>query len=177
VDETPDAEHTQTRVGGKAKTGFSLSHAYSTDLLRLLNRIGSLPEELVVRMGLAILRDLTRLHREGKAHGTIGPGAVFVAWTIDRDRTILLSKDWNYLLGRPLSVNLAPIPPDSPAAEGSRPFAPPEAVASAGRVRPLGDIYSVGATLYTALTGKVFPAADERLDGSHAVAATIEQGD
>ncbi len=116
------------------------------DLRQRMERIGVLPEDEVVQVGAAMCDALYYLHtrKPGILHRDIKPGNV----KISPDGHIFLV---DFGLAKVVQGNQA----TSTGARAMTPgYSPPEQYGTA-RTDPRTDIYSLGATLYAALTGVI----------------------
>jgi eukaryotic-like serine/threonine-protein kinase len=125
-----------------------------SDLRRLVRHHGPLSEPQAAVVVSQAAEALAYAHERGLVHRDVKPGNLLVT---PEGRTKLTD------------LGLASFSSDSPAAEGPRhivgtpDFIAPEAITSPGEVRPSSDIYSLGCTLYYAVTGKVpFPGGATR---------------
>lgn len=124
------------------------------DLQSLLNQYGPLPDDLIIAWLQAVCQPLAYLHEKGALHLNIKPANIRVTPGGDV-----------YLVdtGLPgLGISL-----------GVSGFASPEQ-ASQTEVTPASDIYSLGATLYTLLTGQTPPDALRRQSGLTTLKAARE---
>lgn len=115
------------------------------DLQSLLDQYGPLPSDLIVGWLQAVSRPLTYLHHKKQVHLNLKPANIRVT----PDGQLFLVDN-----GLP-GLGISP---------GKRGFAAPEQQEQ-GVVGPAGDIYALGATLYTLLTSKVPPGALHRQSG------------
>ncbi|HEX6963185.1 MAG TPA: serine/threonine-protein kinase [Lacipirellula sp.] len=125
-----------------------------SDLRRLVRHHGPLSEQQAAVVVSQAAEALAYAHERGLVHRDVKPGNLLVT---PEGRTKLTD------------LGLASFSSDSPAAEGPRhivgtpDFIAPEAISTPGEVRPSSDIYSLGCTLYYAVTGKVpFPGGATR---------------
>jgi serine/threonine protein kinase len=126
------------------------------NLANVIQREGAQPEPLVLGWAQQLLSALTYCHSQGVIHRDIKPQNII----IKEDGTITLVdfglvKLWD---------------PNDPRTKtvmrglGTPEYAPPEQYgASADHTGPPSDLYSLGATLYHALTGQSPPTATERM--------------
>jgi serine/threonine protein kinase/Tol biopolymer transport system component len=149
------------------------------DLREMIKRLGSLPEEFVIRVGITICDALTYLHTQHPPilHRDIKPG------------NIKISPEGEIFL---VDFGLVKVMQGSSAtttgAQSLTPgYAPPEQYG--GGTDQRSDIYSLGATLYAALTGKIpedgisramgnsrlTPIANHRRDVSSNLAEIVEK--
>jgi hypothetical protein len=126
---------------------------YAMDLLRgcdlatLVKQTGALPAELVVHLALGAAGGLAACHRRGVVHRDIKPANLFVVAPANEPERMEL-----------LDFGIARADADSElthagAILGTPGFMAPEVLAGAPGGIP-ADVYSLGATLYYALTGK-----------------------
>jgi formylglycine-generating enzyme required for sulfatase activity len=115
------------------------------DLQSLLDQYGPLPSDLIAPWLQAASRPLAYLHQQGQLHLNIKPANIRVT---PAGEVFLVDSGLPGLGVRPHSPG----------------YGAPEQQAQ-GDVGPAADIYSLGATLYTLLTGKVPPNALSRESG------------
>jgi eukaryotic-like serine/threonine-protein kinase len=125
-----------------------------SDLRRLVRHHGPLTEAQAAVVISQAAEALAYAHDRGLVHRDVKPGNLLVT---PEGRTKLTD------------LGLASFSSDAPAADGPRhivgtpDFIAPEAVIAPGEVRRSSDIYSLGCTLYYAVTGKVpFPGGTTR---------------
>lgn len=126
-----------------------------TDLRRLVRRCGPLPAAAAALIVQQAAEGLEHAHRRGLVHRDIKPGNLLVtpgavtklidlglAWYLESD--IQAAKE-----GDRLKI------------VGTADYLAPETIRSPGSIMPISDIYSLGCTLYYAVTGKVpFPGGN-----------------
>lgn len=115
------------------------------DLHDLVRQYGSLPSDLIITWLQAACRPLGYLHQQGQLHLNLKPANLRLTPTND---IFLVDSGLPELGIRPLT-------------EG---YGAPEQQAQQA-VSPASDMYSLGATLYTLLTGQVPPSALKRESG------------
>jgi serine/threonine protein kinase len=112
-------------------------------LAELLDAEGPLSVEEVTRVGGCLLDALEATHRAGVVHGDVKPGNVQLC---ENGRVVLtdfgIAQDTDHDSG-----SLTPMFAGSPA------YVSPERLAG-GRPEPASDLYSLGATLFTAVEGR-----------------------
>ncbi|MEU8823117.1 PQQ-binding-like beta-propeller repeat protein [Streptomyces sp. NPDC048636] len=109
---------------------------------------GPLPPATVRALGAALAETLAGIHTAGTAHAGIAPDTVFVAGDGPR-----LAGFGAVRAAGPDGVTRAELP------GVARALLPPEQLAG-GRPRPLGDVFSLGAVLAYAVTGRPGPDVD-----------------
>jgi serine/threonine protein kinase len=130
-----------------------------SDLRRLVRHHGALSERQAALIVSQAAEALAYAHQRGLVHRDVKPG------------NLLVTPDGHTKL---TDLGLAAFASDaSPASDpaprhivGTPDFLAPEAIVAPGQVRPASDVYSLGCTLYYAVTGKVpFPggATSEKL--------------
>jgi tRNA A-37 threonylcarbamoyl transferase component Bud32 len=130
-------------------------------LAERIERQGALPEREVLAWGNQLLDALAYCHSQGVIHRDVKPQNVIIR---PDERAVLvdfgLVKLWD------------PSDPRTKTAMrgmGTPEYAPPEQYdAQMGHTDPRSDIYSLGATLYHALTGQTPPTATQRIASRNA---------
>jgi serine/threonine protein kinase len=131
------------------------------DLIRSAGKKG-LPEDKVLDWGTQVIKALAYCHSQGVIHRDVKPANIIIRpdpTSGPNGRAVLvdfgLVKRWD---------------PDNPLTRtsihgmGTPEYAPPEQYhGGAGHTEPRSDLYSLGATLYHALTGQVPPTATMRI--------------
>ena len=130
------------------------------NLAQRVGRVGPLPAADVTRLGEQLLEALAYCHQHQVIHRDIKPN------------NLILRPDGTPT-GRPVLVDFGLVKlwnPDNPTTHtllrgvGTPGYSPPEQHGVAtGHTDPRSDIYSVGATLYYALTAQAPPVATDRL--------------
>ena len=125
------------------------------DLSKLLGRLGPLPPLLMARLLAQSAKGLAAAHAQGVVHRDIKPQNLFLARTSDGSRIL---KVLDFGIGRLLDA------PDAQAqkkltgthgAIGSPPYMSPEQLRASSTVDHRTDLWSLGATGYELLTGKL----------------------
>ena len=134
------------------------------NLADCIARVGALPEAQVKVWAIQILKALDYCHSQGVLHRDIKP------------QNIILRQDGSVVLvGFELTKLWDPNDPRSWAATrvmGTPEYAPPERWGlQSWHIDALSDLYSLGATLYHALTGKAPQTAGERTANPYRFAA------
>jgi eukaryotic-like serine/threonine-protein kinase len=121
-----------------------------------IRRVGAVPEDQVLEVARQLLDALAYCHGEGVIHRDVKPANIIIR--SDGQMVLVdfgLVKLWD------------PYNPKTQTAirgVGTPQYAPPEQYETAvGHTGPRSDLYSVGATLYYALSGKVPPTATLRI--------------
>ncbi len=124
-------------------------------LADLIRKQAALPEGQVLAWADQLLNALAYCHSQGVIHRDIKP------------QNIIIRPD-----GQPVLVDFGLVKlwdPNDPRtrtvvrAMGTPEYAPPEQYGISGHTDPRSDLYSLGATLYHALTGRVPPTATDRI--------------
>lgn len=125
-----------------------------TDLRKLVRHHGSLPMNEAATIVSQAAEALAYAHRSGLVHRDVKPG------------NLLISPDGITKLA---DLGLASFHDDKQPPGGKKPrhivgtadYVAPEIIVSPGKLQTVSDIYSLGCTLYYAVTGKVpFPGGD-----------------
>jgi serine/threonine protein kinase len=139
--------------GGNAYLVMEFVEGHS--LADLIATYGPLPEAQVLDWAGQLLDALAYCHARGVIHRDIKP------------QNIIIRPD-----GRPVLVDFGLVKlwdPRDPRTQtviramGTPEYAPPEQYGVAGHTDPRSDLYSLGATLYHALTGQAPPSATDRI--------------
>ncbi|HEX9006789.1 MAG TPA: protein kinase [Bacteroidota bacterium] len=122
-------------------------------LTDIIKENGALPPERVKKIFLQCLNALDHAHREGIIHRDIKPGNIMLT-----DDDVVKITDFG--LAKRMDPSLAG---STVLVGGTLYYSPPEQLDSLADVDERGDIYSLGMTMYEALTGKV-PFAETTSD-------------
>ncbi len=125
------------------KPWLVMEHVPSRTLLDLVESAGRLPVDVVARIGLDLLAGVQAAHAAGIVHRDVKPANVLVD---DAGRAHLTD------FGIATSTGDSSLTTRG-AVLGSPAYMSPER-ATGGEPRPEGDLWSVGATLYTAVEGR-----------------------
>ena len=130
------------------------------DLAGTLERLGRLPEELVLRMAAQACLGLAKAHEAGVVHRDIKPANMFLA---ERDQSEILLKLLDFGIAK-ITDEASPhaiVTTKTGALLGSPAYMSPEQARGNRSVGPATDIWSLGIVIYEALAGKS-PYADVR---------------
>jgi serine/threonine protein kinase len=126
-----------------------------TDLRRLVRRNGPLSAAITATIIAQAAEGLHYAHRKGLVHRDVKPGNLLV--TPD-GRTKVTDLGLAWFLMEELG---GPDPDKARTLVGTADYMAPETITDPAKVRPVSDIYSLGCTLYYAVTGKVpFPGGN-----------------
>jgi serine/threonine-protein kinase len=147
-----------------------MEYVAGEDLQAMVKRKGPLPEPAALAWIGQVLDALEYLHaqRPPVIHRDVKPGNIKIT---PEGRAVLV--DFGLVkVGGPVASTLAGAHAVTPG------YAPPEQYGM--RTTERSDIYSVGATLYTLLTGRVPPEAPQRMSGGrllppHRIAPTVSR--
>lgn len=131
---------------------FVTEYVPGTDLRRLVRRHGPLPAGIAAAIVAQAAQGLHYAHRKGLVHRDIKPGNLLVT-PEGRTKLTDLGLAW-YLMD-----DVGPVAGEKAGTlVGTSDYLAPETIREPDQVRPVSDIYSLGCTLYYAVTGKVpFP--------------------
>ena len=125
-----------------------------SDLRRLVRYQGALSEEKAAILGSQAAEALQYVHGRGLIHRDVKPGNLLIT---PEGRTKLTDLGLAFFS----SDAESPVPMKPRHIVGTADFLAPEIVVSPSEVRSISDIYSLGCTLYYAVTGKVpFPGGE-----------------
>ncbi len=139
-------------------------------LAATIERRGPLPEHQVVAWGLQLLDAIAACHQRSVLHRDIKPQNIIIR---SDGRAVLvdfgLVKLWDP--SRPQTQRII-------RGMGTREYASPEqfGLQRGAHTEPRSDLYSLGATLYHALTGREPPSAMDRLIGGEVLASPRDLG-
>lgn len=120
-------------------------------LANLLERRGRLPWEAVLDFAIPLAQGLVAAHARGFAHGAIGPDKILISGLAP----VLV--DFRIDRARSFFRNPRPLSPLEVALQ------PPEVIANPSAISAQGDLYSLGAVMFLALTGRP-PISGETVD-------------
>ena len=123
------------------------------NLAEIIKATGAMPLERFKRIFLQCLNALDHAHKEGIVHRDIKPSNIMLT-----DRDVVKITDFGLAKRLDPSANASTM-----LVGGTLYYSPPEQLDSLANVDYRGDIYSLGMTMYEALTGKI-PFADTSSD-------------
>jgi len=134
---------------------FVTEYVPGTDLRRLVRRSGPLSAAIAATIIAQAADGLHYAHRKGLVHRDVKPGNLLV--TPDgRTKVTDLGLAWFIM-----DELAGPIPEKARTLVGTADYMAPETITDPDKVRPVSDVYSLGCTLYYAVTGKVpFPGGN-----------------
>lgn len=134
---------------------FVTEYVPGTDLRKLVRRNGPLPHAISATIIAQAAEGLHYAHRKGLVHRDVKPGNLLV--TPDgRTKVTDLGLAWGLV-----DEWAGAVPEKSRSLVGTADYMAPETITDPGKIRPVSDIYSLGCTLYYAVTGKVpFPGGN-----------------
>lgn len=119
-----------------------MQYVPSESLREAIRRERTLDVRYVAQVGLSVVDALTAIHRVGVLHRDVTP------------RNVLIGCDGRVILTDfGLALWDGGDDPGDPVIMGTAPYVAPERIAD-GESTPAGDLWSLGATLYTALEGR-----------------------
>lgn len=125
---------------------------HGEDLARRIARVGPLPLELVLRVGIEVSDALEQVSHVNVVHRDLKPANVFLA---SRGMRVDEVKLLDFGIAKALDMRTLTGPGD---VLGTPAYMAPEQVLSASAVDARTDIYALGAVLYEAVTGeRAFP--------------------
>ena len=129
------------------------------DLERMLERVGRLPLNLALRIGVDVARALQAAHERGIVHRDVKPANILV----DRDGNVRVV-DFGIARAADAAVGIT----TAGVILGSAQYVSPEQVAG-GKIAPASDIYSLGVVMYESITGQ------RPFDGPSPAAVALER--
>jgi serine/threonine protein kinase len=135
---------------------FVTEYVPGTDLRKLVRRNGPLPYQISATIISQAADGLHYAHRRGLVHRDVKPGNLLV--TPDgRTKITDLGLAW-FLMEE---IEAAKPVGKGPHLVGTADYLAPETIRQPGTILPVSDVYSLGCTLYYAVTGKVpFPGGN-----------------
>jgi len=134
---------------------FVTEYVPGTDLRKLVRRNGPLAPAIAATIVSQAAEGLHYAHRKGLVHRDVKPGNLLVT-PEGHTKVTDLGLAWG------LMDDLAgAVPEKSRSLVGTADYMAPETITEPDKVRPVSDVYSLGCTLYYAVTGKVpFPGGN-----------------
>ncbi|MEX2169309.1 MAG: serine/threonine-protein kinase [Pirellulales bacterium] len=134
---------------------FVTEYVPGIDLRRMVRRLGALPVGAAATALMQTAHGLEYAHRKGLVHRDVKPGNLLVR-PDGEVKVIDLGLAW-YLEDSVMHA----VGDGRQRVVGTADYLAPEAIASPKRIMPVSDVYSLGCTLYYAVTGKVpFPGGN-----------------
>jgi serine/threonine protein kinase len=134
---------------------FVTEYVPGTDLRRLVRKNGPLPYPIAATIISQAAAGLHYAHRRGLVHRDVKPGNLLV--TPD-GRTKITDLGLAWFLMEELEGGK---PTGRPSLVGTADYLAPETIREPDKILPVSDVYSLGCTLYYAVTGKVpFPGGN-----------------
>lgn len=130
-----------------------MDYVEGTTLKEKLQKYGTMTFSECMDLLRPMMKDLAKVHKQGMIHRDISPDNIMV----QKDDSVRLldlgaAKDMTAVQG-PKSQMVT-----------KKGFSPLEQYMDAGKIGPWTDVYALCATLYYCITGKVLPAAIDRID-------------
>jgi serine/threonine protein kinase len=135
---------------------FVSEYVPGTDLRKLVRRNGPLPYQIAATIASQAAEGLHYAHRRGLVHRDVKPGNLLVT---PEGRTKITDLGLAWFLMEEIEAT-------KPAGKGSTlvgtaDYLAPETIRQPDKIMPVSDVYSLGCTLYYAVTGKVpFPGGN-----------------
>ena len=134
---------------------FVTEYVPGTDLRKLVRRNGPLAPSIAATIISQAAEGLHYAHRKGLVHRDVKPGNLLV--TPDGHTKVTdLGLAWGVI-----DELAEAVPEKSRSLVGTADYMAPETITDPDKIRPVSDVYSLGCTLYYAVTGKVpFPGGN-----------------
>jgi serine/threonine protein kinase len=123
-----------------------------TDLGNLLGEVATLPPMTAVRIAIQACEGLEALHRAGIVHRDVKPRNILLAQHPDGE---VVARICDFGIAKPLSIEEHTQLTTTGVELGSPLFMSPEQARDSKHVDERGDVFSLAATLYKALTGRL----------------------
>ncbi len=134
---------------------FVTEYVPGTDLRKLVRRNGPLAAPIAATIISQAAEGLHFAHRKGLVHRDVKPGNLLVT-PEGHTKVTDLGLAWGLI-----DELAGAVPEKSRSLVGTADYMAPETITDPDKVRPVSDIYSLGCTLYYAVTGKVpFPGGN-----------------
>ena len=146
---------------------FVMERVPGKDLDRRMRETGPLTVFQAAELGIGMLRALAYTHGKGVVHRDIKPSNVMLCDTAQGLTVHVVDFGMAKRFGDVGATSIT----RTGEPRGTLLFASPECLRDAKRARPPADVYSVGATLYYALTG--MPYFDRKLYGRNVYPAVL----
>jgi serine/threonine protein kinase len=136
---------------------FVTEYVPGTDLRKLVRRNGPLPYPTAATIISQAAEGLHYAHRRGLVHRDVKPGNLLVT---PEGRTKITDLGLAWFLMEELEGG-KPVSGKSHSLVGTADYLAPETIRQPDKILPVSDVYSLGCTLYYAVTGKVpFPGGN-----------------
>jgi serine/threonine-protein kinase len=135
---------------------IAMEYLEGEDLNRLCDRLGAVPVDLALRIGVQVARGLSKVHDAGTIHRDVKPANIFLASTGAGGERIVKVVDFG--------VARAEVRPEHEVSRdatrtggvvGSPSYMSPEQARGLKTIDARADVWSLGVVLYKLLTGKV----------------------
>jgi serine/threonine protein kinase len=137
---------------------FVTEYVPGTDLRKLVRRNGPLPFAIAATIISQAAEGLHYAHRRGLVHRDVKPGNLLV--TPD-GRTKMTDLGLAWFLMEELESGTQAVAGKASSLVGTADYLAPETIRDPRKILPVSDVYSLGCTLYYAVTGKVpFPGGN-----------------
>jgi eukaryotic-like serine/threonine-protein kinase len=137
---------------------FVTEYVPGTDLRKLVRRNGPLPFPIAATIISQAAEGLHYAHRRGLVHRDVKPGNLLV--TPD-GRTKMTDLGLAWFLMEELESGTQAVAGKAGSLVGTADYLAPETIRDPRKILPVSDVYSLGCTLYYAVTGKVpFPGGN-----------------
>src|SRR4051794_462675 len=137
---------------------FVTEYVPGTDLRKLVRRNGPLPYAIAATIISQAAEGLHYAHRRGLVHRDVKPGNLLV--TPD-GRTKMTDLGLAWFLMEELESGTQAVAGKASSLVGTADYLAPETIRDPRKILPVSDVYSLGCTLYYAVTGKVpFPGGN-----------------
>jgi serine/threonine protein kinase len=137
---------------------FVTEYVPGTDLRKLVRRNGPLPFTIAATIISQAAEGLHYAHRRGLVHRDVKPGNLLV--TPD-GRTKMTDLGLAWFLMEELESGTQAVAGKAGSLVGTADYLAPETIRDPRKILPVSDVYSLGCTLYYAVTGKVpFPGGN-----------------
>jgi serine/threonine protein kinase len=135
---------------------LAMEYLVGEDVQQLLRRLGAIPADLALRIGVQACLGLEKAHAQGVIHRDIKPANLFLA---EREGGALVLKVLDFGIAKVTAGELGAGPRQMPLTRsgvvmGSPLYMSPEQARNKGELDHRTDIWSLGIVLHQALTGR-----------------------